>query len=216
MDFGLVQRRRADRDKLAAETSRSRRAGRDQRREIADDERRAQHATSSRPVARRRAPAPDTPSPSRTRRTRDVAPSSPAPGAMLGTPGVHVARAVPRRADRRAHRPVQLLRRAVRGAVRRAPVRGPHARRADPERRRRDGAPRAAGLARCPRWMREALLRGLRGRSERALAVDERAARRAGASGPRSRAAAASPRPRPPSWPASGRRPSASDRSRRR
>ena len=39
--------------------------------------------------------------------------------------GVHGAGAVPRHADRRAQRSVQLLRRAVRGAVRRAPVRGP-------------------------------------------------------------------------------------------
>ena len=74
---------------------------------------------------------------------------------------VHGARAVPRRARRRAQRSVQLLRRAVRGALRRAAVRG----------RRRAAASRSTSRpSSCaplpkdrgvPAWMRRMILRGL-------------------------------------------------------
>ena len=61
-----------------------------------------------------------------------------------GNAGVHGARAVLRQGDRRADRSVQLLRGALRGALRRAAVPGEEADRADRERRAGDH-PRGAG-----------------------------------------------------------------------
>ena len=97
-----------------------------------------------------------------------------------GHAGLHVARAVPQRADRRRHRSVQLLRRAVRGAVRRAAVLGPQLRRAGAQRRQRLRAHGAQGLARAGLDPRGPAARP-GGEPGRALAVDERAARPAGA-----------------------------------
>ncbi len=61
---------------------------------------------------------------------------------------VHGARAVPRQGDRRAHGPVRVLHRALRGAVRRAAVRGRHA-----SSRSRTRSPRDA-CVHCPRTPR--------------------------------------------------------------
>ena len=61
---------------------------------------------------------------------------------------VHGARAVPRRARRREERSVQLLRRALRGAVRRAPVRGRRHAQHLGQRHHRAAAPAAQGSRR--------------------------------------------------------------------
>ena len=99
-----------------------------------------------------------------------------ADGRDAGHARLHGARAVRGRADRRAHRPVQLLRRALRGALRQAPVRRRDVRRAHDQRddRRRDS--RAREVAR-PGWLRKVVLRGLAVDPRSTLPVDERAAR---------------------------------------
>ena len=99
-------------------------------------------------------------------------------GRRAGDAGVHVARAVPEPAGRRALRPVQLLRRPIRGALRRAPVRGPDARRARRQRRRRAASRRPRARA-VPPWLRRVLERGLCVEPARAVPVDGGAPRRA-------------------------------------
>ena len=77
--------------------------------------------------------------------------------------GVHGARAVPRPGRRRAHRSVQLLRLALRGAVRRAAVRRRFARRAGRGGHRRAAARAAAPRARVPAWLRKVVAARARG-----------------------------------------------------
>ena len=195
MDFGLVQI--AGERNTEADADADGYADGDGRVQAADDDVTAEHSAprngraGSGPDGRDRAPRRRPRRPAhhahaqhRTRRlARPSQRSQPQPHALRrqhGNAGVHVARTIPRRAHRRRDRPVQLLRRALRGAVRRAAVLGPHARRPGQERRRRFRAHGAGGLARARLDPRGAAARA-GGEPGRALAVDDRAAGAAGA-----------------------------------
>ncbi len=136
-------------------------------------------------------------------------------GRGAGNTGVHVAGAVSGRRHRRALGSVQLLRGAVRGALRRASVHRNDADRSHGWRARRHRAPGARGQQGALVGAQDRAARAAR-RSARSLAVDDRAARRAGEEPPRARLGAGSPRARRRSWPGSGRRPRAGARAIRR
>ena len=112
-------------------------------------------------------------------RLRLCASSSPRAGRGAGNAGIYVAGAVSGPRRRRALGSVQLLRGALRGALRRASVHRNDAPRSHGRRARRDGAPGARGQQGAVVGAQDRSARPAR-RSARSLAVDDGAARRAG------------------------------------